>query len=312
MLLLILTVGLLLAGCGKNNAADNQATEPSQGDSTSAAPTSSTIITPSTAPTPESSPDEASLLDVEQLTNTFAFADKDGKRLISIGGQEGESPSSEDMKEMNTAVGEYGQVLTIRYVAHQTRTDKDNGRQAANNFDNLEGSVYEVVSGKAVADASYYIIQDASFDLKSIIPMAPQKPLTPPLGISKAIAESHGREIASSWLIASTQIGQQIYLVQFERQEDQMLASLAVLEQGKWTFMDYPATYNENSTWRVDDQGVISPDMFSFLFAAKSAEGLVLGVKWMGAEGENLTLLQSKGDRFGETDIKAARYLSPI
>ncbi|RED54688.1 hypothetical protein [Cohnella lupini] len=272
MILLILTVGLLLTGCGGNDAADN-ATQPSQEESASASPTSSTTATPSATPTSESSPDAASLLDIEQLANTFAFADKDGSRLISIGGQEGESPSSEIMKEMNTAIGEYGQVLTIRYVEHQSRTDKDNGRQAANNFDNLEGSIYEVVSGEAVADASYYLIQDASVDLKSLIPIAPQKPLTPPMGISKAIAESHGREVASSWLIASTQIGQQIYLVQFERQEDQMLASLAVLEQGNWTFMDYPATYNENSTWRVDDQGVISPDMFSFLFAARRRFG---------------------------------------
>ncbi len=308
MPLIFLAVGLLLTGCAVNQEDEDNATKQAQEGTMPATQTNSASIEPSATPSPE----PTHLFETAKLTNTFGFANEEGKRILSIEGEESTEQSPDEMKEINKAIGDNGQVLTIRYVGHQARTDDDNGRQAAHNFANLEGDMYEIVSGKAVADASYYLIQESKIDLKSLVPIAPQQPLAPPAGISKAIGEAHGREVLSSWLLATTKKGQQIYLVQFERQEDQMLASLAILDEGKWAFMDYPAEYNESSTWRVDDQGEVYPEMFSFLFAAQSAEGMVLGVKWLGAEGENMTVLRQSGDRFVETGIASGRYLSPI
>jgi hypothetical protein len=65
----------------------------------------------------------------------------------------------------------------------------------------------------------------------------------------------------------------------------------------------------ENS---VDDGGEISPDMFAFLFAAHTDNGIAIGVKWMGAEGENITILQQTGEHFVETEMTSSRYLSPM
>ncbi|QQZ59420.1 hypothetical protein JI735_22565 [Paenibacillus sonchi] len=44
---------------------------------------------------------------------------------------------------------------------------------------------------------------------------------------------------------------------------------------------------DEFSVWRVDDGGEITSGMFSLLFAARTANGVALGVNWRGAEGVN-------------------------
>lgn len=50
----------------------------------------------------------------------------------------------------------------------------------------------------------------------------------------------------------------------------------------------------------------------AFDTTGKEGDGIALGARWMGAEGEDLGILASDGDRFKETGITAARYLSPI
>ncbi|CAM3644358.1 MULTISPECIES: hypothetical protein [Paenibacillus] len=91
-----------------------------------------------------------------------------------------------------------------------------------------------------------------------------------------------------------------------------MLASLALKHAGVWLYYDYPAKYDSDSTWRVNDQGEIRPEMFSFLFAAESANGLVVGVQWMGAEGENVSLLSVSDDAITDLGLEYGRYMSPI
>lgn len=308
----MLLLSVAISGCSSNSS-NNESNVEQLPTETSPTASATPMVTAVPTPTLEQSPETANTLDLNKLSNTFGFADNDAKRIITVEGQQDQAGESGDsVKEFNKAIGDNGHVLKVRYLKHQARTEDDNGRQAAYNFSNLEGDLFEILDGSAIPNESYYLVNESQFNVESLVKLNKVAPRTTSSTIQEEIMKARDRAIGHSWQLASTDKGQQIFLVQFERQEDQMLASLVLYDDGKWVFMDYPATYNESSTWRVDDQGEISPDMFSFLFAAQSSEGMVLGVKWMGAEGENISLLKQSGDRFVEIGITSGRYLSPI
>jgi hypothetical protein len=126
------------------------------------------------------------------------------------------------------------------------------------------------------------------------------------------IEKIKGRKVKSSWEIGVVGLEKTIYLILFERENDDMLASIVMKTPRKFVFKDYPAKYNESSTWRVDDGGSIYPDLFSILFASQTESGIVLGIKWAGAEGEVTTIFVENGDKFEDLNIGTSRYTSPI
>ncbi len=316
---LIVLLALAVAGCSAGNS--NEAGTPSASPSAvspetppaSVVETESPSATPSASETPE--PSSHAALNTEGLVALFGFADEQGTKLMALtDGIEQGAARTENLEGYRLAIGEGGgQVLRIRYEKHQTRTEQDNGRQAAYNFNNMEGDLYAIEEGRATPNESYFLVAPEQFDAASLIPLKPSTDRALPDDVAKKIAEEKERAIEQGWLLDHGQDGQRIYVVQFQRQGKDMLASLVWQEGERLIFLDYPATYDEFSTWRVDDGGEISPDMFRFLFAARGAEdGIVLGVQWLGAEGENLRIVSSSGDRFEETGISDGRYLSPI
>ncbi|MNF16023.1 hypothetical protein D3C80_2188730 [compost metagenome] len=52
--------------------------------------------------------------------------------------------------------------------------------------------------------------------------------------------------------------------------------------------------------------------MFSLLFAARTADRLLIGINWLGAEGINSFFLAQRGESFKELDIQYSRYTSPM
>ncbi|MCM3259660.1 hypothetical protein M3664_17810 [Paenibacillus lautus] len=102
----------------------------------------------------------------------------------------------------------------------------------------------------------------------------PAKPEKADGQVLQEIKDSKGRAVEQAWPLIQLPDRESLYLVQFVREGDDMLASLALKRESGWLYYDYPAKYDPSSTWRVDDQGEVRPDMFSFLFAAES--GLVL------------------------------------
>lgn len=306
--MLILLLAILVSGCTSRKIIEEKSTQQVPETIT---PSASGPVTPTQEQS--ASIESPNHQNMTELKNTsFGFADETGKYIIIVEQEEDVEVDQTSIQQLNQAMGENSDVLTIRYVKHQSRNDQDNGRQAAHNFNNLEGELFEIVEGTAKPDASYYLINDNEFLSESLIAIHPVEPQDPAAIIKDEIMITKNRTIANSWQIAALETGEPIFLVRFERQEDQMLASLVMKQEEKWVFMDYPATYNEGSTWRVDDGGEISPDMFSFLFAAHSDKGIMLGVKWLGAEGENSSILQQTGVRFVETGINSSRYLSPM
>ncbi|KAI7253430.1 hypothetical protein KC345_g11374, partial [Hortaea werneckii] len=210
------------------------------------------------------------------------------------------------------------QVLTVKFEKWQAGSDNSNGRELANNIANLPGYLYTVENGAAEPDETYYLADSAIFPPDSLLKVQPAGAETQPLAagdpVRKSIAAAKQREIQSAWKLAGLSPERELYLVQFVRQDKDMLFSLVLWEDGKLSFKDYPAVIqnDEYSVWRIDDGGEVSPQMFSLLFAAQSADGLLLGLNWWGAEGVNSFFLSQTGNAFKELDIQYGRYTSPM
>lgn len=245
---------------------------------------------------------------IGKLGNFFGFTNETGKLIILPGRVE----EVQGLDDISKAIGENGNVLTVRYLGPQKGNEKDNGRLTSRNFDNLEGHIFEVTEGAAIGDETYYLVSEDGFNIRSVLDSQEGSGSEIDLAAKEEIEGIKNRKIQDSWEIGKLEKDKSIYLVLFEREQDDMLASIVMKTPSKMVFKDYPAKYDASSTWRVDDGGSIYPEMFSILFASKTETGILLGITWIGAEGEVTTLLKENGDAFEELDIGTSRYTSPL
>lgn len=270
---------------------------------------------PTAAASATEPPVQAAFTDPAKLQSVFGFADEAGSHILVTREADG---SGEQMKSLNTAIGNGGQVLPVKFEKWQPGSANSNGRELANNIANLPGYLFTVVDGAAEPDETYYMADSAVLPLDSLLAVQPAGAENPPLtagdSVRKSIANAKQREIQAAWKLAGLSPDRELYLVQFVRQDKDMLFSLVLLEDGSLSFMDYPAVIqdDEYSVWRVDDGGEMRPEMFSLLFAAQTADGLLLGLNWWGAEGVNSFFLSQTGKSFKELDIQYGRYTSPM
>lgn len=253
-------------------------------------------------------PVTSNYIDINQLSSLFGFTNQAGNLIISTD----YSQENQGIDMMNKAVGENGNILDIKYLKSQKQNEKDNGRQTAQNFDNLPGQVFEVTQGEANENEIYYLVNDSEFNIKAVLKSQDGDHSEIDTQSKEEIEKVKARKVKNSWEIGKVETDKTIYLILFEKEKDEMLASIVMKTPTKLVFKDYPAKYNEMSTWRVDDGGRVYPEMFSILFAAKTEGGIVLGINWSAFEGENITLINEKDDKFEDLNIEAYRYTSPI
>jgi len=99
-----------------------------------------------------------------------------------------------------------------------------------------------------------------------------------------------------------------VLIVVFEPEGDNVLMSIVLKEDSDLKFIDYPATYDGYSAWRVDDGGKIDPELFSILFTTPTKEGLLIVMGWAGAEGENTFFLLEKAGTLSKLPLEIYRY----
>ncbi len=253
-------------------------------------------------------PVEDNFINTSELSRVFGFTNQESNLIITSGHQE----NVNNVEDINKAIGENGNILDIRYLRTQTQGEKDNGRLTSQNFDNLQGKIFEITSGKARANETYYLVKGMEFNTDAVLNSQESNHHNASADTIEEIERIKGRNIKDSWEIGRIEADTAVYLILFERDKDDMLASIVMKTPTKLVFKDYPAKYDEMSTWRVDDGGSIFPEMFSILFAAKTKDGMLLGLKWTGFEGENTIMLLENDGVFEELNIESYRYTSPV
>lgn len=253
------------------------------------------------------------------LVGCFGFADGDGQRIIAE--YYPNSPINNgkgDPQSFDIAVGTGEVSAELEFSEYQGETENNTYRDMSYNFDNLSGNIFKKTKGSLIADTSYFVTTNELFQ-NALIPLIPTLDLSndsreyyQPVDAEaiEKIEKLKSKRVVKSKLLALTETGAKICLFVFERLGDDMLASLVYMDGDKIICKDYPAVYDENSTWRVDAGD--EPGLFQVMFLARSDEGLLLAVTWAAPEGESSYILKEDGNTFAETEFVWGRYWAPM
>lgn len=236
----------------------------------------------------------------EELVN-FGFSNENGDKILAF--EEGISP-----KELTQTINNQEEVTTIKFLKTQAGNEKGINL-VAQNIDNCKGQLFSMSDGDKVTPNETIILFNYKFAINHT-PLLLKKLETPLLVDEKIkilIAKDKNRKVKQAWEIAHLAEHQKAYIVIFEPKKDSVLASL-VIGGTSYIYRDYPAKYDEGSTWRVDDGGEFPNDAIKILavFRNKSGE-LEIITEWAGAEGANIEYAKANKNTF-ETIKEASRY----
>ena len=204
--------------------------------------------------------------------------------------------------------------------------EKDSGRDTYYNFDNLSGWVYAMAQGRllenpedeydAIWGAALLVDENYKNSAKILELKNREKGATKIVALSqelnKAFVNKYGRKIVSS--CASAVFGDnsefQLVNVQFENKGDDALGVSALVENGEIKAVkEFPAKYDEMSTWRVDDEGEFY-GLWAHLVVLENGV-LTLYTSNSGEESANYQSYVLEGDKLVEGDISASYYHFP-
>lgn len=290
---------LLVVACGRHSEQQIQAHPPIASGSPAVA------ITPFGRNLPDSAPLVAGPpLKLDE--GTFALTDSGGIELIAL-------DTLSAPAQIRSTVCSGARVLPVSSVRYQAgQRDSARGRETAATFRYLTGHVYHVIRGSAPADAACYLSSDSAL-VAGVVPAGPATSGGCDSTLAAAMAAAKDRAVAHCWTLAVSGPHVTVTAAQFANRDTSALASLVVIDHGKFLFEDFPATYRgpEKDVWRVDDGGVFSPEGFQVLFLARVRGVDIMGLTWAGSEGENAYLLVADSAAAFRTLTHSYRYWVP-
>ncbi len=276
-------------------------------EKTSSVKTQETLRTESTIDGNTEDPQDMALADITRLIPVFAIANNTADQFITFYSEADE----EMLKGLNGAIGKEGQFHEIKYIAKQESSDLDTARVVSDNFDHMEGYLYNNLGNKLIANETYFLFNTEVLQKKYFLPSAGKEIIVMDEKDKIQIEEYKSRTVMQGWVISEYNDGIQIWIIVFEPQGSSLLMSIFLKTDDGIKSIDYPAESDGQSAWRVDDEGIIDPGLFSILFAAKTLDGLLVAVCWAGAEGENIFFLLEQEDTLEQFSSEIYRYWSP-
>jgi hypothetical protein len=186
----------------------------------------------------------------------------------------------------------------VQFDRQQPERAASDSRRTSHNFDNVAGSVFNVLQGTIERNSSCFLASD------SLVASATVLALERPAASTECSAEARqrlstwrSRRVVNCWLLARVPNGRSLLLAEFVRQDTDALASVVVVDGDRGVFADNTATYKGPGLdlWRVDDGGVFSPEGVQVVFLLQRGTSYTLGLRWGGSEGALLIVFASTG-----------------
>ena len=231
----------------------------------------------------------------------FGFANMDGNQVLMKGEPEGVSP-----EEFTQIFDDKGKLAPITYKGFKDATENDNHRQTPYNFDNSGGHLYSL--DKKIDEWQTIVFMGDDFlENRTVINTKYRTTTILAKTQMKTIEQERDWEIDKYEAVRTYENGVCTYFIQFKPKKDSILVALVfITEDNQIYYRDFPANYDEISTWRVDDGGEFYFDSYKVLGLFESAYGLEIITDWGGAEGSSSSYMILEGQYFVE---KAGGYL---
>ena len=231
---------------------------------------------------------------------TFGFSNQPGTQILAF--EENVNP-----KICTQIVDSKGEITPISFLKTQKGNEKGINL-VPQNIDNCMGHLCEVKGGSKANSENTVVIFNYAFAKKHkpVLLKNFEVPQSIDDKTKKIIANDRKRAVKNAWKIANLD-KQSAYIVIFEQKQDSVLASLVIVGE-ELIYRDYPAKYDEGSTWRVDDGGEFPKDAIKILAVFRNqADELEIITEWAGAEGANIEYAKANKNKF-ETIKEASRY----
>jgi len=234
----------------------------------------------------------------------FGFLNEQKDSLIALPMDQ----AMEGPEQYNYVIVE-SQISPLEFVQNKIDNKESTGRQTAQNFANSEGSLFKI---KEIVKSGEFgmLVNKAFIDQYKIEPFTKTQKETSP-GLKEQLEKKYNRKINKSTTLAVLNDHAEFNLTVFENQQDSALAVFSYAKDEQLVNLDFPAVYDDISTWRVDDGGQFDNEAFQILTVLRSEEGISFISIFWGAEGYELNFYQPKKSQF----ISAAQaygYSSPL
>lgn len=244
----------------------------------------------------------------------YVLSDQEGTQFLLI---DYETDQPESLKDYKYILYK-GDTYPVTFKGYQEGDpENDNGRDTYYNFANHPGWLFEMQEGKLlIAPQDEYdaiwnapLLVDESF--KSTAKLLNLNSLDVPLSkeLQDKIEQQFGWQVLKgvvAYEFGDTEKYQWIN-VQFKNQGDKALAMVGVvMPDGNLCVKEFPAEWNEESVWRVDDEGEFGG--YGLDWVTEEDGVLTLYTYDQGAEGTNYQSYVVKGDTLCEGKVSASFY----
>lgn len=247
--------------------------------------------------------------DLLQASNLdIAYANNKGTMLLSLG-----LTKTDDAERYTRTICEPNKPFAIVHSGYQEGDDQGTGRQTAANFAHEAGALfYTKWDGKAAANQTCILSTTDAWSSYKFLAYKPANGEKLTAAIVKRIEAVRQRKVVKHERIGTISQNTAVAVVQYEpRKGENPLAGIALVTPDTTILLPLSGNDDPNSTWRVDDGGVIDASQFRVIVSAKSASGYALGLEWYGAEGNSIYVLKQTGRRF-DPIMHQGRYMAPV
>ncbi|AWG23953.1 hypothetical protein [Flavobacterium kingsejongi] len=236
----------------------------------------------------------------------FGYTNEPGTVILLL-----DSDSIQQPKHIKNVLSAAGVVLHVAFTGTQKANDQDSGRQNYFNFSNSGGHRYEVEKATLPNDQTVVLCTDAFLKQHQALQFDSKTKGTLANDLRSKIERDKGRTIKRSAVIATVKEKVKIALVEFEMKGNQALVVLAAITPTKISYKDFPAEYDEMSTWGVDDGGDFGFEWFTISTIFENKGSFEMVTDWAGAEGTTVEYLKEENGKL-VTVKKAYRYTAPL
>ena len=266
---------------------------------------------------------------VAPVPPVYVLSDQYGERfLLQTYFDDGETPQPNDSLKNYKYIIYDDKYYTVSFKGVQLGDkEKNSGRDTYYNFDNLSGWLYEMQEGRLLENpeneydaiwGAVLLVDENYKNTTTILDLKNRENgMTKVVALSddlqKAFENKYGRTIMTS--CASAVFGDnseyQLVNVQFKNKGDEALGVTAIVENGEIKAVkEFPATYNETSTWRVDDGGEFY-GLWANLIAMEDGT-LTIYTSNSGEESSNYKNYVIQGDSLVNGEVSASFYHAPM
>ena len=247
----------------------------------------------------------------------YVMSDQEGTKFLLIDYM---TSQPEELKDYKYVIYN-GDTYPVTFKGYQEGDpDNDSGRDTYYNFDNHPGWLFEMQSGKllvnpkdeydAIWDAPLLVDENYKSTAQPLSLTRVDQPL--PTELQNKIEQQFGWQVLNGTV--AYEFGDkekyQWVNVQFKNKGEKALALVAVVRpDGSLCVKEFPAVWNEESVWRVDDEG----EFYGYGLDRVAMEDgfLTLYTYDQGAEGTNYQSYVVKGDVLCEGNVSASFYQAP-